>query len=340
MEKDADERANRFGQHMADAFALCDVVIATDTPDDKSQETRSVRRFVELLFGNWTHTPTYDETGMYIAQGSACRSSSMARQVGAAILRPDGSVVALGANEVPKFGGGFYSSDDVAKGVKDGRDHAFFAHDTSDAMRREIVADLIARLGDDGVFEVPDRAKADEIASELLRRETGSVKKALLMNTIDYVRAVHAEAAAIVEAARLGLSTRDCVLYTTTFPCHDCAKHIVAAGVRRVVYIEPYTKSHAVSFYKDSIVVDDPNVGDHVQFLPFVGVAPRRYSELFTMRGERKARGLYKPWDKAKAEPRLPDYAALSASRMFNEQIEIEGFRQGLTQAGIAGTIN
>ncbi|MDN3612645.1 hypothetical protein QWZ16_23945 [Vibrio ostreicida] len=26
------------------------------------------------------------------------------------------------------------------------------------------------------------------------------------------------------------------------FPCHNCAKHIVASGIKRVVYVEPYPK--------------------------------------------------------------------------------------------------
>jgi deoxycytidylate deaminase len=72
----------------------------------------------------------------------------------------------------------------------------------------------------------------------------------------DYIRAVHAEMAAITDAARHDISITGCTLYTTTFPCHDCAKHIVASGIRRVVYIEPYRKSLVQEFYPDSIAVD------------------------------------------------------------------------------------
>jgi len=34
-------------------------------------------------------------------------------------------------------------------------------------------------------------------------------------------------------------------LYCTNYPCHYCAKHIIAAGINRVVYLEPYEKSLA-----------------------------------------------------------------------------------------------
>lgn len=56
---------------------------------------------------------------------------------------------------------------------------------------------------------------------------------------------MHAEMFAITDAARRGLSVRDATLYCTTFPCHMCARHIIASGIRKVVYIEPYPKSMA-----------------------------------------------------------------------------------------------
>ncbi|HTW59778.1 MAG TPA: deaminase [Terriglobales bacterium] len=123
------------------------------------------------------------------------------------------------------------------------------------------------------------------------------MKGSHLSNSIEYFRAVHAEMAAIVDAARRGVSVKDGVLFCTTFPCHDCAKHIVAAGLQRVVYIEPYPKSLAPELYLDSIAVDQRKpknlngagaVG-YVSFESFVGVAPRQYMDCFIM-GERKTK--------------------------------------------------
>ena len=42
-------------------------------------------------------------------------------------------------------------------------------------------------------------------------------------------------------------------MYVTTFPCHNCAKHIIAAGLERVVYLEPYPKSRAKTLYDEDI---------------------------------------------------------------------------------------
>lgn len=51
------------------------------------------------------------------------------------------------------------------------------------------------------------------------------------------VRAAHAEANAILQAARIGVSLNGAVLYTTCKPCTGCALLIVQAGIHEVVYL-------------------------------------------------------------------------------------------------------
>jgi len=48
-------------------------------------------------------------------------------------------------------------------------------------------------------------------------------------------RVVHAEANAIVAAARVGTPVAGCVLYTSLTPCLECTKLIVQAGIARVI---------------------------------------------------------------------------------------------------------
>jgi hypothetical protein len=129
-------------------------------------------------------------------------------------------------------------------------------------------------------------------------------------------------------AARHGVSVRNCTLYVTTFPCHDCAKQIIADGIRRVVYIEPYTKSLAQTFYDKQISVDGSNPSkETVTFDPFVGVAPRRYRELFVMADDRKdLAGNYHPWDKETAVPRLPETQVGLSARSAGEKTELRAF--------------
>ena len=37
-------------------------------------------------------------------------------------------------------------------------------------------------------------------------------------------------------------------MYMTTFPCHNCAKHIIASGIINVYYIEPYAESEILEY--------------------------------------------------------------------------------------------
>jgi dCMP deaminase len=51
---------------------------------------------------------------------------------------------------------------------------------------------------------------------------------------------VHAEANALLMAARVGISTQGSTLYSTMRPCFGCSKELLQAGVRRVVYLHDW----------------------------------------------------------------------------------------------------
>ena len=74
-------------------------------------------------------------------------------------------------------------------------------------------------------------------------------------------------------------------MFVTTFPCHECARNIVAAGIARVVFVEPYGKSMTNDLYAHSIVnaaVDGSKDKDRVRMEPFVGISPSRFDDLFS----------------------------------------------------------
>ncbi len=52
----------------------------------------------------------------------------------------------------------------------------------------------------------------------------------------EYSSALHAEKSVFAQALRLGVSTENASLYTTTFPCPDCAKLVAYSGVKRVFF--------------------------------------------------------------------------------------------------------
>ena len=49
-------------------------------------------------------------------------------------------------------------------------------------------------------------------------------------------RAIHSEVDAITTAARLGIPTKDSTMYVTRYPCEACARAIVSAKIKKVVY--------------------------------------------------------------------------------------------------------
>lgn len=54
---------------------------------------------------------------------------------------------------------------------------------------------------------------------------------------------LHAEIAAITFAAKHGIALEGCTLYTTLEPCYDCAKAIINAGIKKVIYKNKYRDS-------------------------------------------------------------------------------------------------
>ncbi|TIX74492.1 MAG: hypothetical protein E5V25_01750 [Mesorhizobium sp.] len=135
------------------------------------------------------------------------------------------------------------------------------------------------------------------------------MRESQFMDALEYGRIVHAEMSAISDAARLGLSVADATLFCTTFPCHMCAKHIVSAGIKKVIFLEPYPKSLAGDLHSDSIQIEGASRGKYeayesVKFEHFHGVTPRRYRELFE-RGSRKADGRFEPYIRNRKRPNL-----------------------------------
>jgi deoxycytidylate deaminase len=115
--------------------------------------------------------------------------------------------------------------------------------------------------------------------NDLLKR----VRKTRIGQLIEFSRAVHAEMDALLAAARSGAKTVDTRLFVTTFPCHNCARHIVSAGVVEVQYIEPYLKSQAIPLHGDEAgkTLAANGATPNVLFRPFIGVAPRLYRRAF-----------------------------------------------------------
>ncbi|MDI6450113.1 anti-phage dCTP deaminase [Anaerobaca lacustris] len=268
IRRDEDE-VEGHGQHTRDTFHLADFFIRLG--DKEGVWKNSLWRILDLIFGNPYITPGFDEYAMFMAFASALRSADLSRQIGAVIAR-DNEIIATGANDCPRSGGGLYwpvynpQTGEYADEEK-GRDFKR-GEDSNKKEQRKIVDEILQRLGPDF-----DQRK---IEAALLKSRIGDLT--------EYGRVVHAEMEALLFCARNTVDARGATLYTTTFPCHNCAKHIIAAGIRRVVYVEPYPKSKALEFHDEAIAQGEASDTNLITFEPFVGIGPRKFFDLFSMR--------------------------------------------------------
>ena len=326
VKQDEKESHTTLGQNVRDAFPLADLFVETS---DRKSCVKTIERFVNSLFGDNETSPSHDEYGMYLAKSASLRSSALTRQVGAAIFRQSGEVISLGCNEVPKAGGGTYWHGD--KG--DYRDFVG-GHDPNDKKKKEVLIDLVDRLLKTKRLnhDFVGNQSAAEVASKLLEDETNDgVSESRLMDLLEFGRDIHAEMSAITDAARKGVSIERATLYCTTFPCHMCAKHIIAAGIARVVYIEPFPKSYAEELHADAIILDDESIcSKKVNFVRFTGVSPYRYRDLFE-KGKRKySTGKAKRWNKQNSTPMIE---VISPNYFRSEALVVEKLKPHLPAA-------
>lgn len=304
-----DGRSNG-GQQLEKTLKSADFFLR-NASSNSSELAKQLERFVDLIHGKAGITPTIAERGMYAAFSAAMRSACLSRQVGAAILSPTGTILSTGCNDVPRRGGGLYEyggSDNRCIHKLGGQ---CFNDQHKDLLCEEI-KDVIVRHG-------VDSDKALEIA-KTIRSSTR------LKDLIEFSRAVHAEMDALIAVSREGgNSVKGAILFTTTYPCHNCARHIVAAGISSVYFIEPYTKSLAIQLHDDDIVHDpDEQVAwgasrndGKVAFLYFEGVSPNRFRDLFYTLEDRKD-------DRGKALRFSPNTAPKKSQEFIDNYIRLE----------------
>ena len=273
---DEDEQLDH-GQRTRDTFHLADFFINLGKNDDQVKNT--IQRFLELIFSNPYRNPTFDEFAMFMAFNSSIRSSDLSRQVGAVIAK-DQQIIATGANDCPKYGGGQYFAE-VDPSTGEVKDHPGGKDSTREEDSNKVAQNQI-------ISEITDTLVSSELCAEKDRTVLAEKLKASKISDLtEFGRVVHAEMEAILSCSRVGILTKDTTLYCTTFPCHNCAKHIIDAGITRVVYVEPYPKSRALEFHSDSIHLktsaEEPSDQLLVDLEPFTGVGARRFLDLFSM---------------------------------------------------------
>jgi len=294
LKRDEDEDLKQ-GQHTRDAFQHSDYFI--NITENVDQTYNAISRLIDLLFGHPFISPGFDEYAMFMAYASSLRSADLSRQIGAVIAN-NNEILSMGTNDCPKLGGGLYWPILDTKGgytdEEEGRDY-MRGHDSNKTEQQKIIDSIFA------TFSI-----------EPTESNTIKIKNTGIGDLTEYGRVVHAEMEALLSCARNNVSCRGATLYATTFPCHNCAKHIIAAGIMRVVYIEPYPKSKAFQFYPREIS-DGKKEDNKVIFEPFTGVGPQKFIDLFAVKSpkwsDRKRKnksGVALDWKREGAELRNP----------------------------------
>lgn len=298
IKRDAEETDDVYGQYTTETFQLSDVFVQLR----QGRYETELERFFDLVFSNPYVTPTQQEHGMFLAYAASLRSGQLGRQVGAAVTSKIGDVIGVGTNDVPAPGGGLYWP-----GPSDNRDHVLKC-DSNDVQRDRIVQRLVETVNE---LEKRRFIATSALINDVLRKYPDASEQLLIkladlsaapslgttsllgpfrsrLDITEYGRAVHAEMDALLSCARSGVSPQNALFYVTTFPCHNCTRHIIASGIERVYYIEPYGKSRAEELHQDEIVVEEKlerkkGRNRRVPFTHFVGVGPRRYFDLFSL---------------------------------------------------------
>lgn len=65
-------------------------------------------------------------------------------------------------------------------------------------------------------------------------------------------RGLHAEQNAIIQAAVFGVSIKGGILYTTHAPCSVCAKMLINAGIKEIIYENEYPDELAMNMLEES----------------------------------------------------------------------------------------
>jgi deoxycytidylate deaminase/dephospho-CoA kinase len=241
----------QYGQHVGHCFYESDIVFINNSDYSAVGNKKfndfdfKIKQYVELVSNPLRRqAPQREEEAiMSMAYAISQRSSCMKRKVGAIIVDDFGNAISSGYNEVPK-------SETPCE-----KEH-------NECYRKKVRTDFYGKI--ESCLPPEKKLQIQAIFEEHFK-------------ILDCCRALHAEENAIVNLARNGRSIPldKCTLYTTTYPCRMCANKIVQAGIKKVVYFEPYPDPVA------KVILANESVQD----VPFEGVTFKAYFRLY---GEEK----------------------------------------------------
>lgn len=287
IRRDEKDPTSKLGQQVRATNELADFYL-----DIGTNLIHDTKRIVSLLFGKPFETPTRDEQSMFHAFAASLRSSDSGRQVGAVIATRDGDIISVGTNEVPKPGGGQYWSGD-----RDDQRDFQVGRDYNKWQSRQMILEILGILdqneflseslasitSEERLQRVFEGSKASSKSKNIPGNSVQSLANSRASYLIEFGRITHAEMSAITDAARHGKATLGSTIYVTAFPCHMCMRLIIASGITRVIYVDPYPKSLAVEMYGQLLDFSNSDSIDKVNIESFRGTSWRVFDRFFSV---------------------------------------------------------
>lgn len=237
--------------------------------------TKQIVRYTCLIIHPGLITPTREERSMQAAYVARVNSGCISRQVGAVITDRNGSVLAVGWNDVP-FGQVpclLRHRDDLLNKQDDAAFSDFEKKD--EEFRKFYLKDL--------TISADSKERLHGRSAPFCFRDTYNSYKGE-KNQV-HTRSLHAEENAFLQLAKHGvqLSERS-VLYSTASPCELCSKKAFQLGISEVVYVDPYPGISVEQILHSGAIERRPKV---TLFSGAIGAAYHRlYEPLMTFKDE------------------------------------------------------
>jgi deoxycytidylate deaminase len=259
---DKENFGDKTGQNVSGIFHLSHYFFNLDCGE--SIINSEINKFIKLLFGKFTDYPTQHEFGMALAYHASYRSTfPNSRHVGACIISPFGEVISVSSIRAPT------SSSNTTLEDENNISEGYY-----------IYKDKIKKYSDslDALINTKKKNKNRNIDLEGIQK--------LINESIEFHPCTHAEMSALADTAKIGVSVRGATMYTTTFPCHICAKDIITFGIKKVIYLEQYPKSKNSDLYPEIISFDDEGSKDKIPFVIYSGIGPKRYHYVYDLQNK------------------------------------------------------
>lgn len=270
--RDAGEDEDKLGQQVRKCVNNADILL-NNTESWKVVEIATnyfdkLKEFVRILEEPF-RKPSSKEVIMHLAYSVSLLSTCIQRQVGAVITDENYRVLSTGINDVP------HSSESCLT-----------LH--SECYRKKRKEDYLPNISfcpfcsEELTAQLELLEENDDYLSDLKCNKCGKEIFELISPSkeLDYCRSLHAEENAILSnpytSNSYNSNDKNMIMFTTTFPCMLCAKKIASAGIKQIVFVEPYPITESRDILRDN----------GVKIEAFEGIKSLKFNWIFRKRAK------------------------------------------------------